>query len=303
MSKKTIKRERKSLIYHYDTEIASAFKVDCEEFLDEFESLQSFNYSDFVEIWQHKNFSYIFAGQNYALLLKEFCENCFYSVKKFIMFPRTLYSQIGAFYLLYGLYYKQPVRDWVKIRLTLDEYERIVELIQEMSNRDQLDAVYIFAKMKAENVFTYVAQRRQLGPEDRFVKCIQLYYNDTFTSSKTQSSIVKFDEICTSSELVRQLQSTNAEYQEMLKKYSDVYPGISTFTSTIIDDLEAARRKFNCGDPTPEDVSNKESVRETRQSIREKAMKNQHAVYRGSREVVTAVDDHAMEFSDISDSD
>ncbi|KAJ8980812.1 hypothetical protein NQ317_000544 [Molorchus minor] len=139
-------------------ELAVAFKRDCEDFLEDYERMKSLNYDDFTKIWQSKKFTYVFADQKYALLLKDLTEQYFYNVKKYIMFPKNLYTQIGAFYLLYGLYYKQPLRGFVKIRLTLDEYKKILELIQTLKDIGQYQAVFIFAKMKAEEVFVYTAQ-------------------------------------------------------------------------------------------------------------------------------------------------
>ncbi|KAG5895501.1 hypothetical protein JTB14_034817 [Gonioctena quinquepunctata] len=296
MNKSKKSSQEKKSLYQYDRELASAFKVDCDELLDEFEKLQSFCYVDFAKIWNQNNFTYVFAGQSYVLLLREFCENCFFNVKKYIMFPRTLFTQIGALYLLYGLYYKQPLKGWVKIRLTLEEYQKINALIQEMKSRRELDSVYIFAKMKVEDAFLYVGLRKQLGPEDRLVKRYQIYYNDTFTSSKTQSSLAKFQEICTSSELVDQLQTTNHEYQESLRKYSAKNTSISPFPSTIISDLQQAYRNFQKDETAPmEEEVEEEGDDETtligkRTSIRNRAMANKNAVYRGSKKIKTAVD-------------
>lgn len=48
-------------LFEIDKELAAAFKADCEEFLDEFEKLNSFNFLDFAKVWRQKKFTYIYA--------------------------------------------------------------------------------------------------------------------------------------------------------------------------------------------------------------------------------------------------
>lgn len=52
---------KKLCMYEYDKQIAAAFKVDCEEFLEEFEKMKSCRFTDFSKVWHLKNFTFIFA--------------------------------------------------------------------------------------------------------------------------------------------------------------------------------------------------------------------------------------------------
>lgn len=54
-------------------------------------------------------------------------------------------------------------RHFVQIRVTLTEYQKIIALMYEMSSRGQYDALYIFAKMKTNDAFCYVAHPRTLS--------------------------------------------------------------------------------------------------------------------------------------------
>lgn len=111
-------------------------------------------------------------------------------------------------------------RNWVKVRLTLEEFQKISELLEEMKNRGCLDPVYIFSKMKLEGAFLLVAHRKPLGPEDRFIKNSEIYYNDTFSLSKVRNVERKFTELLSESELYKEISATDTEYQKLLKKYS-----------------------------------------------------------------------------------
>nr|CAH7712787.1 unnamed protein product [Callosobruchus chinensis] len=264
-----------------------AFKKDCEDLFDEYEKLNSFSFDEFANLWRTRNFSYIFAAQSCALLLREFCEDCFYTVKKYIVFPRSLNTQVAAIYMLYGIYYKQPLKKWVSIRLTMEEFQKLLECIQEMNNIGQLDSVYIFKKMITDRAFLYVPVMRPLGPEDRFVKKQELYYNDTFASANTNTSLTKFKDI-ESFDGLQQLEETTNEYQDLLNKYSDKCNGLELFPSTIVADIREALAEFSF-----KTVYKKPDIDVELQSInalKKRAMENQNAVYRASKKVKTAVD-------------
>uniref|UniRef100_A0A6P7G5K9 Uncharacterized protein LOC114334005 isoform X1 n=1 Tax=Diabrotica virgifera virgifera TaxID=50390 RepID=A0A6P7G5K9_DIAVI len=277
-------------MYTLDKELASAFQIDCEDLLNEFESYQSFRIQDFQKVWHNQKFSYVFAGQTYALLLKDFCENCFYIVKKFIYFPKTLYTQVGAFYLLAILYYKQPVRTWVKIRLTSEEYEKIHGLILEMVNKKVYEPVYMFSKLKADEAFTYVCQRKPLGPEDRFVKDFHLYINDTFVASKTSSALTKFKNSFGSTDMLfNKLKETSTEYSQLMHKFAEKCPDITPFSSNLVRDIETANLLLLGQDKKPEEKLVKEE-RTPVYNIKQRAMANTNAVYRANRNVISGVD-------------
>lgn len=95
-----------------------------------------------------------------------------------------------------------------------------MELLDEMKNRGNYDPVYIFSKMKIDNAFVFVAQRKPLGPEDRFLKNYEIYLNDTFSVTKVRKVEQKFKELVGESQLVDSLSVTNSEYQELMQKYS-----------------------------------------------------------------------------------
>ncbi|CAG9853532.1 unnamed protein product [Phyllotreta striolata] len=279
-------KKNKPLLYEYDKELASAFQLDCEFFLLEYEKYESCSFKDFVTLWREKAFTNVFADQKYAMFLKDFCENCFWMVKKCLMFPKSIYTQIGAFYLLYGLYYKQPVRNWVKIRITLEEYQKLYELVLEMKNRRQLDAVYIFFKMKTDEVFLFVAEKNALGPEDRFAKKVDLFKNDTFVKVKTESCLSMFQDIC-SSELLKNFNKTDKEYSDLKKKYSEKCSYIPSFSSTLVESIQTFKQTFEEieGEPSDQPQSSVSEIYESRTAAKNKAMTSKNTGYREQRNV------------------
>lgn len=104
-----------------------------------------------------------------------------------------------------------------------------------MRAKKHLDPVYIFSKLKAEKAFEYVAQRKPLGPEDRFIKGFQFFYDDTFTVSKVRNVEKKFVDLLSNSGLIQGLSDVDAKYQRLLKKYSgkDFYSHVLVFSKNI----------------------------------------------------------------------
>ncbi|VEN58262.1 unnamed protein product [Callosobruchus maculatus] len=156
-----------------------------------------------------------------------------------------------------------------------------------MNNIGQLDPVYIFKKMWTERAFLYVAVRRPLGPEDRFVKKQEFYYNDTFSSANTSTSLNKFKDIESLDEL-KKLEETTNEYQRLLKKYSAKCNGLEPFPSTIVADIRDALAEFNL--KTTDTRPNKEGDVDKLDALKKRAMGNKNAVYRASKKVKTAID-------------
>lgn len=107
----------------------------------------------------------------------------------------------------------------MKIRVTLEEFEQLEQLIERMRTINQLDAVYIFNKMKMESVFTYVAFRKPLGPELKFIKDQEAFFDDTFISRTCDRFFNKFGELL-SSPLINELEKVNDEYEDVLKQSS-----------------------------------------------------------------------------------
>lgn len=64
--------------YHqdYDRKLATAFRTDCEEFLEKFEKLQTLKFSEFAKIWKEKHFTCVFAYVFTVIQVELF--NCLY---------------------------------------------------------------------------------------------------------------------------------------------------------------------------------------------------------------------------------
>ena len=118
------KKPQRLNIHHLDAKLAAGFHSDCENLLQKFKKCQNYSYTSFAQVWRESCFLGIFKyvyfthrheimqsfrGLNNILTMKTFVENAFFNAKKFLYSP-DLYIQTGALYVLYGLYYKQPIK-------------------------------------------------------------------------------------------------------------------------------------------------------------------------------------------------
>ena len=90
--------------------------------------------------------------QTYSELL-EFCEEVMSIAKQFVLPPYSFKAQIGGLYLLYGLYYKMPIKDIIKIRVTQDQWISLMELQEQLKEGEHLDANFILSTLIHDEAF------------------------------------------------------------------------------------------------------------------------------------------------------
>lgn len=135
-----------------------------------------------------------------------------------MLHPRNLYTQAGALFTLYGLYYKQPLNCWVNIRVTHDQLLKILDFINLMRNDNHTDVLCIFAKLYSDDAFHFVAHEIPLGVETKFLRNYDLQPDMMFQGSKTDADKVIHD--LQNSEELLEFKTLNERYQAAMKKYS-----------------------------------------------------------------------------------
>jgi len=140
---------------------------------DEFEDIEGPRMTIFVKVWHETSFGLIFHGRESFRELYEFTEELLDIVKQYSLKTRKKDEnpegiRFAALYLLYALYFKQPCRPKVKIRLTFEEFEELVDFMEDTKDCYHYDVVYAWAKLFSEAAFHYVATPGQLGLELAF---------------------------------------------------------------------------------------------------------------------------------------
>lgn len=91
--------------------------------------------------------------RTYAEML-EFCEEALNIAKQIMLSSLELIDQIGGLYLLYGLFYKIPIEN-VKIRVTMKEWQAILNFHEQIKQEEFYDTSYIFVKLVTDNAFCH----------------------------------------------------------------------------------------------------------------------------------------------------
>jgi len=99
--------------------------------------------------------------------LTEFCEDALCISKQSLVNASSLKERIGALYLVYGIYYKMPVKD-KKIRMTLSDWKCLMELHSQIKQQEFLDANYILSKLIVDRAFIHCISDREYGIERFF---------------------------------------------------------------------------------------------------------------------------------------
>ena len=63
------------------------------------------------------------------------------------------------------MYSKRNFRDYVKIRLTKQDFSVLKTLLAKMEAIDQLEVLYIYTVMRTDDVFEYVYLQSQMAPD------------------------------------------------------------------------------------------------------------------------------------------
>ncbi|KAJ8980813.1 hypothetical protein NQ317_000545 [Molorchus minor] len=118
--------------------------------------------------------------------------------------------------------------------------------------------------------------------------------------SKTETAFSKFHELLPNGDLVQRLEQTNREYQEKMQQYAVNHQTPLPFESTIVEDLRQAffSVQGQSSEVNQENAKEKQTQRSRREVIKDKAMANQNAVYRGLRKIKMATDKDLHKDSD-----
>ncbi|XP_058116934.1 snRNA-activating protein complex subunit 1 [Anopheles coustani] len=158
--------------------LSNGFREDCSKFLMDFAKLGSPSFQSFCQEWKRTNFQYIFCGRSTVFELVDYTSEIFYIVKQFFKCCQIQLERIGAFYLLYALYFKQPIFLFCKIRITLDDWRAMKEFIKVPYNGCEVPqmAAILWKLFKAE-AFQFVQEELESGFDYFFHKTLYNRYD------------------------------------------------------------------------------------------------------------------------------
>ncbi|GJQ78061.1 putative snRNA transcription by RNA polymerase III [Trypoxylus dichotomus] len=225
---------RKEEVKRYKA-IQLAFRKDCENLLQRFSALETFSYEKFAEIWKDMAFSLVFSGKSSFDEYRHYTEVFLFESKNFHLFSDNIYTKTGAFYLMYGLYHKQPLANFIKVRVTQDEFSQIIEFVRQMKDLKQMHPLYIYCKMMTDDVFDFVYTQQVIAPDLRHFNENFVMEENTFKREPVeiiQSSLLK---LLDNKDITR----INSEYQKALAEYKENSPecNLMVFNNSILDNI------------------------------------------------------------------
>lgn len=151
--------------------VAAGFRNDAQKLLDRFVCKRSLKFSDFAEVWCDLHFTTLFMGREGLRELTEFIEECYRNTLLF-MDASNPYQKVGAVYLLYALYMKQPhllLKSQIPIRVSYKQVWDIYNLENHFldvatSNDNVLDLTYIVTKLFKMEAFSISCFPIPMGP-------------------------------------------------------------------------------------------------------------------------------------------
>jgi len=199
----------KDYVRKFDLQCNKALEEDVERVMfklfDEFEMNSGPRFRVFTEVWHQDSFGLIFSGRETFREMYEFTENLFHCVKKYALStligkPNHSLVRYAAIYMLFSLYFKQPCRPMVKIRLVKEELEDLLHTTLVARKDKHWDVQYAWSKLISSHAFHYVASQSQMGLEAALLmeqkELSRLNYekeraNDDYFQSKEFTSMMK----------------------------------------------------------------------------------------------------------------
>jgi len=160
--------------FRKDQSIAAGLEEDVDVIIYkvfyEFEKNSGPRFNIFTEVWHQTGVGLIFSGRESFREMFEFTEELFLKVKKYafsLLGGKTNHALVryAAIYLLYSLYFKQPCRPRVKIRLLKDELNDLLMTTNMAKQEHHWDVLYAWSKLFTSHAFHYVACQSQMGLE------------------------------------------------------------------------------------------------------------------------------------------
>lgn len=134
--------------------IISDLKYDCEKLVNSYVALNSTSFSEFVSLWKSLQFDFIFAGQGEGDI-DYFIFHVFHIAKSFCDVSNAQPVRVAGLYLLYLLYYTQPLKIKKSIRLTPNDLLHLKALALHYKYHNK-EVSYAFYKLMLDNAFEFV---------------------------------------------------------------------------------------------------------------------------------------------------
>ena len=157
--------------------------------------------------------------------LYEFTEEIFDRVKQsarpvFQNRERNHLLRYAGLYMMFALFFKQPCRPRVKLRLTMEEMKELLALVDQARADNHWDVVYAWCKLFNEHAFHFTAISTQMGLE-MAIQLEQRKRMENLNSRGVQSEYFKSKEFHGMMKGMRKIHSRYTRMKESLSNAGD----------------------------------------------------------------------------------
>ena len=160
--------------FHLHQTIAAGLEHDIQRVLAatvaRFEAIGGPRFDQFVEVWRETGFGLVFQGRESFRELHEFTEELVARAKGLALAEvvgregKRMF-RFAAIYLLYAVYFRQPCRPRVRVRVVLGELEELLTIVESARREGHWDVVYSWCSMVAASALHYTASPTTMGLE------------------------------------------------------------------------------------------------------------------------------------------
>lgn len=214
------------------------FVNDKETLFQTFKLCASTKFEDFSKCWKELKFSLVLYGRRMREF-KEWLPACFAAVLPDLQQYHPIDRRVFALFLLYGMYFKQPLKEMITVRVSLTVMQDLEELKHYAIRQELVDILFVWHKMLSSGGIQIVHSVPFYGP-----LCAK-------TAVKESSSAVHklLGEL--RSDLgphLAELSGLHSQYESMKRSLRLTVPAIQDLITDDADVMDEFRNRLHSGD-------------------------------------------------------
>uniref|UniRef100_A0A0K8STT3 snRNA-activating protein complex subunit 1 n=1 Tax=Lygus hesperus TaxID=30085 RepID=A0A0K8STT3_LYGHE len=113
----------------------------------------STDFTHFVHLWNSHNFCYIYSGRVIMKEVKHFTREILIMAKQLCSPKNSFVERVAGVYIMYALYFIQPLKLPIRIRIEKDEFQQLLDFVNECNLKE---VRYCFYKLFSSHAFDFV---------------------------------------------------------------------------------------------------------------------------------------------------
>lgn len=131
-----------------------------------FTAKSSVKFADFAQVWNEYKFYYVYWVGFESSLKSEMTDLMLRLGVQSFLTEEEFFKKLSGLYFMYAIYFTQPCSPKSQIRVTVDQWNMIAPLHQELMTANYCDAAYVLCQLRTVSAFIVCFSPRllSLGP-------------------------------------------------------------------------------------------------------------------------------------------